>query len=120
MPFYWPSRSPKAGGHPPTELKQRIEASFDSVDGVRTELARTAVSQFGSGWAWLVPDGGTINALGTASAEVPLTRAMRPRLEIDVWQHACYLDHQNRRADYVQSVVDKLINRQFVLQNAGR
>ena len=117
--FYWQSMSPSGGGHPPAALRQRIETSFGSVDGCRTELAKAAVSQFGSGWAWLVLDGDRIRVVGTANAEVPLTQGMKPLLVIDVWEHAYYLDHQNRRADYVQAVLDKLINWEFALQNAG-
>ena len=117
--FYWQSMSPSGGGHPPAALRQRIETSFGSVDGCRTELAKAAVSQFGSGWAWLVLDGDSIRVVGTANAEVPLTQGMKPLLVIDVWEHAYYLDHQNRRADYVQAVLDKLINWEFALQNAG-
>ena len=117
--FYWQSMSPSGGGHPPAALRQRIETSFGSVDGCRTELAKAAVSQFGSGWAWLVLDGDRIRVVGTANAEVPMTQGMKPLLVIDVWEHAYYLDHQNRRADYVQAVLDKLINWEFALQNAG-
>jgi Fe-Mn family superoxide dismutase len=117
--FYWQSMSPSGGGHPPAALRQRIETSFGSVDGCRTELAKAAVSQFGSGWAWLVLDGDGISVVGTANADVPLTRGMKPLLVIDVWEHAYYLDHQNRRADYVQAVLDRLINWDFALQNAG-
>ena len=118
--FYWQSMTPSGGGHPPAELRQRIEASFGSVDGCRTELARAAVSQFGSGWAWLVLDGDRIRVVGTANADVPLTQSLKPLLVIDVWEHAYYLDHQNRRADYVQAVLDRLINWEFALQNAGQ
>jgi Fe-Mn family superoxide dismutase len=117
--FYWHSMTPNGGGHPPPALRQRIEASFGSVDACKKEFARAAVSQFGSGWAWLVLDGRTIRVLGTANAGVPLTERMKPLLVIDVWEHAYYLDHQNRRVDYVQSVLDKLINWDFALQNAG-
>ena len=118
--FYWQSMSPSGGGHPPAALRQRIETSFGSVDGCRTELARAAVSQFGSGWAWLVLDGDRIRVVGTANADVPLTQSLKPLLVIDVWEHAYYLDHQNRRADYVQAVLDRLINWEFALQNAGQ
>jgi Fe-Mn family superoxide dismutase len=117
--FYWQSMSPSGGGHPPDALRQRIETSFGSVDGCRTELAKAAVSQFGSGWAWLVLDGDRIRVVGTANAEVPLTQGMKPLLVIDVWEHAYYLDHQNRRADYVQAILDRLINWEFAAQNAG-
>ena len=78
-----------------------------------------AVSQFGSGWAWLVLDGGTLKVVKTANADCPLTTTMKPLLTIDVWEHAYYLDYQNRRADYVNAVLDKLVNWDFALNNAG-
>jgi len=77
------------------------------------------VSQFGSGWAWLVLDNGKLKVVKTANADVPLTTGMKPLLAIDVWEHAYYLDYQNRRSDYVNAVLDKLINWEFALQNAS-
>jgi superoxide dismutase, Fe-Mn family len=117
--FYWNSLSPKGGGEPPAALKLKLEAAFGSVDAFKKEMASTAVSQFGSGWAWLVLDGGTLKIVKTANAEVPITTGLKPLLTIDVWEHAYYLDYQNRRADYVTAVLDKLINWEFALQNAG-
>ena len=117
--FYWKSMKPKGGGEPPAALKQRIEASFDSVDACKKEIASAAVSQFGSGWAWLVIESGKLKVIKTANADSPLTMGMKPLLTIDVWEHAYYLDYQNRRADYVNAVLDKLINWEFALQNAG-
>ena len=117
--FYWNSMKPKGGGEPPAALKQRIEASFDSVDACKKEIASAAVSQFGSGWAWLVIESGKLKVIKTANADSPLTAGMKPLLTIDVWEHAYYLDYQNRRADYVNAVLDKLINWEFALQNAG-
>jgi len=116
--FYWKSMLPKGGGEPPATLKQRIEASFGSVDACKKELASTAVSQFGSGWAWLVLEGSLLKVVKTANAGVPQTMGVKPLLAIDVWEHAYYLDYQNRRADYVNAVLDKLINWEFALQNA--
>jgi Fe-Mn family superoxide dismutase len=117
--FYWKSMKPKGGGEPPAALKKRIEASFGSVDACKKELASAAVSQFGSGWAWLVLEGGKLKVVKTGNADVPLTTGMKPLLAIDVWEHAYYLDYQNRRADYVNAVLDKLINWEFALQNAS-
>jgi len=117
--FYWKSIKPKGGGEPPAALKQKIEASFGSMDACKKELAGAAVSQFGSGWAWLVLDGDKLKVIKTANADVPLTTGMKPLLTVDVWEHAYYLDYQNRRADYVSAVLDKLINWEFALQNAG-
>lgn len=117
--FYWNSLSPKGGGEPPAALKEKIEASFDSVDVCKKELASAAVSQFGSGWAWLVLENGLFKVVKTANANVPWTTGIKPLLVIDVWEHAYYLDYQNRRVDYVNAVLDKLINWEFALQNAG-
>jgi len=117
--FYWKSMTPKGGGEPPAAFKKKIEAAFGSVDACKKELASTAVSQFGSGWAWLVMEGGMLKIVKTANADDPLTTGMKPLLTIDVWEHAYYLDYQNRRADYANAVLDKLINWEFALQNAG-
>ena len=118
--FYWNSLTPKGGGEPPDALKQKIEASFGSVDSCKKELASTAVSQFGSGWAWLVLDGTLLKVVKTANADIPMTKGLKPLLAIDVWEHAYYLDYQNRRADYVNAVLDKLINWEFALQNISK
>jgi len=117
--FYWKSLSANGGGEPPASLKQKIEASFGSVDACKKELASAAVAQFGSGWVWLVLDGAQLKVVKTANADVPLTMGFKPLLNIDVWEHAYYLDYQNRRADYANAVLDKLINWEFALQNAG-
>lgn len=117
--FYWNSLTPQGGGEPPAALKQKIEASFGSVDACKKELASAAVSQFGSGWAWLVLEGGMLKVVKTANAEVPLTTGLKPLLTLDVWEHAYYLDYQNRRADYINAILDKLINWDFALQNAS-
>jgi len=108
--FYWSSLRPKGGGEPPAVLKPLIEASFGTLDACRKELAAAATTQFGSGWAWLVLDAGKLKVIKTGNAETPLTRGVKPLLTIDVWEHAYYLDYQNRRADYVNAVLDKLIN----------
>jgi Fe-Mn family superoxide dismutase len=117
--FYWKSMSPKGGGEPPTALKSKIEASFGSVDACKKELASTAVAQFGSGWAWLVLEGDKLKVVKTTNAEMPMSMGLKPLLAIDVWEHAYYLDYQNRRADYVNAMLDKLINWEFALQNAS-
>ena len=117
--FYWQSMKAKGGGEPPGALKQKMEESFGSVDACKKELAATAVSQFGSGWAWLVLAGDKLKVVKTANAETPLTTGMKPLLTVDVWEHAYYLDYQNRRADYVSAILDKLINWEFALHNAG-
>jgi len=117
--FYWNSLSPKGGGEPPSALKQKIEAAFGSVDNCKKELATAATTQFGSGWAWLVLDGDKLKVVKTANAELPSTSGMKPLLTIDVWEHAYYLDFQNRRPDYVNAVLDKLVNWGFAADNLG-
>jgi Fe-Mn family superoxide dismutase len=115
--FYWKSLSPKGGGKPPAALLKKMEASFGSLDGCLKELANAAATQFGSGWAWLVQAGDALKVVKTPNAENPMTQGMKPLLTIDVWEHAYYLDYQNRRADYVAAVLDKLINWEFAAEN---
>jgi len=117
--FYWKSMRAKGGGEPPAALKEKIVASFGSVDACKKEFVSTAVSQFGSGWAWLVQEDDRLKIVKTANADIPLSKDRKLLLTIDVWEHAYYLDYQNRRADYVSAVLDKLINWEFALQNAG-
>jgi Fe-Mn family superoxide dismutase len=117
--FYWNSLSPKGGGEPPAALKAKIEVSFGSVDACKKELATAATTQFGSGWAWLVQDGGKLSVVKTGNAETPITARLKPLLTLDVWEHAYYLDYQNRRADYISAVLDKLINWEFAAANLG-
>ena len=117
--FYWNSLRPQGGGEPPAALKQKIEASFGSVEACKKELAGAATGQFGSGWAWLVLDGDKLKVVKTANADSPLTSGMKPLLTLDVWEHAYYLDYQNRRGDYVNAVLDKLVNWEFALRNLG-
>jgi Fe-Mn family superoxide dismutase len=115
--FYWSSLLPNGGGEPPAALRQKIEASFGSVDACKKELATAATTQFGSGWAWLVKDGDKLQVTKTSNADLPLTKGLKPLLTIDVWEHAYYLDYQNRRVDYVNAVLDKLINWGFAADN---
>jgi Fe-Mn family superoxide dismutase len=98
-------------------LKQKIEASFGTLDACKKELAAAAMGQFGSGWVWLVLEGGKLKVVKTGNADLPFTKGMKPLLTIDVWEHAYYLDYQNRRADYVEAVLDKLIHWDFAAEN---
>jgi len=117
--FYWNSLRPNGGGEPPAALKQAIQAAFGDMEKFKQEFANAAVTQFGSGWAWLVRDGDTLKVVKTGNAETPLVSGMKPLLTIDVWEHAYYLDYQNRRADYVNAVIEKLLNWEFALANWG-
>jgi Fe-Mn family superoxide dismutase len=100
-------------------LLRKIEASFGKLDACKKELATAATTQFGSGWAWLVLDGDKLKVVKTGNADGPLTTGMRPLLTLDVWEHAYYLDYQNRRPDYISAVLDKLINWDFAAENLG-
>jgi Fe-Mn family superoxide dismutase len=115
--FYWNSLSPNGGGNPPEILKRKMEKAFGSVEAAKKELSRAAVSQFGSGWAWLVSDGDTLKVVSTSNADTPITQGLTPLLTLDVWEHAYYLDYQNRRGEYVEAVIDKRLNWDFALRN---
>ncbi len=117
--LFWHSLRPKGGGEPPAVLQQKIAASFGTLDACKKELATAATTQFGSGWAWLVQDGDKLKVVKTGNADSALTKGLKPLLTIDVWEHAYYLDYQNRRADYVAAVLDKLINWDFAAENLG-
>ncbi len=114
--FYWHCLKPN-GRQMPAALQSRIEASFGSVQACKKELAQAAVNEFASGWAWLVADGQQLKVVSTTDAEVPMTDGLKPLLTIDVWEHAYYLDYQNRRAEHVEKVIDNLLNWQFAAQN---
>jgi Fe-Mn family superoxide dismutase len=115
--FYWRSMQPKGSGAPPLELGALISSSFGDIEALKKEMATAATTQFGSGWAWLVLDGAKLKVIKTANAENPLNTKMKPLLTIDVWEHAYYVDFQNRRPDYVKALLDTLINWQFAADN---
>lgn len=118
--FYWNSLRPGGGGVPSGRVAELVSASFGSFDNFKKEFAQTCITQFGSGWGWLVLDGGAVKLVKTGNAEVPLTKGQKPLLTIDVWEHAYYLDYQNRRADYVNALIDKLLNWSFAAENLAR
>ncbi|HTP85167.1 MAG TPA: superoxide dismutase [Alphaproteobacteria bacterium] len=108
--LFWRSMKPNGGGEPKGELRQAIERDFGSVDEMLKQLADKAVKQFGSGWAWLVADGGKLSVTSTANAHNPLVSGGTALLALDVWEHAYYLDRQNRRPEYVDIFVKNLVN----------
>lgn len=118
--FYWNSLKPNGGGKPTGKLAQMIDSDLGGYDTFRKDFAATAVSQFGSGWGWLVVEGGKLKIVKTGNAEVPFTKGQKPLLTIDVWEHAYYLDYQNKRADYVNALIDKLLNWDFAAANLAR
>jgi Fe-Mn family superoxide dismutase len=117
--FYWNSLKPGGGGAPPAALAKLIDRDFGSLDNLKKELATAATTQFGSGWAWLASDGGKLVVTKTSNAELPMTKGQKALLTIDVWEHAYYLDFQNRRPDYANAVIEKLLNWQFAADNLG-
>lgn len=118
--FYWRSLTPKGGGKPPGDLAEWIAAAFGSYAGFRKDFVRTAQEQFGSGWVWLVAEGNTLAIIRTANAHLPRARGQKPLLTVDVWEHAYYLDYNNRRADYVDTVLERLIDWNFAVANLAR
>jgi Fe-Mn family superoxide dismutase len=115
--FYWRSLRPGGGGVPPLALKARIESIFGDLEALKEELGTAATALFGSGWAWLVLDGAKLRIMKTGNAENPLSTHAKPLLTVDVWEHAYYLDFENKRADYVQGVIETLINWEFAAEN---
>ena len=118
--FFWNSMKPNGGGAPTGAVAKAIDASFGSYDNFKKEFANAAMTQFGSGWAWLVADKGQLKIAKTPNAETPLTTGQTALLTVDVWEHAYYLDYQNRRADFVAAVIDKLLNWEFANANLAR
>jgi len=115
--FYWRSLKPGGGGQPGGELARRLKSAFGGFDTFKRAFADAAIKQFGSGWAWLVLDDEELKVRSTSDAELPLTSGEIPLLTIDVWEHAYYLDYQNLRPDYVNAVIDKLLNWDFAAEN---
>jgi Fe-Mn family superoxide dismutase len=118
--FFWKSLAPGGGGKPEGEMAALVEKSFGSYDNFKKEFSSAAVTQFGSGWAWLVLDGDKLAVVKTSNADNPILKAQKPLLTIDVWEHAYYLDYQNRRPDYVNAVLEKLLNWQFAASNLAK
>ena len=117
--FYWDCLSPEGGGEPSGELGDAINSAFGSYSDFSTEFTEAAKTQFGSGWAWLVDDGG-LKVMKTANADLPLKHSVKALLTIDVWEHAYYIDWRNARPDYISNFLDQLVNWDFVTQNLNR
>ncbi len=117
--FYWHSMKAGGGGKPSGKLADAINGSFGDFDQFTAAFSKTCGGQFGSGWGWLVQDGAELKVIGTSNADTPLVHGMKPLLVIDVWEHAYYLDYQNRRGDYIAAILDKLVNWEFAASNLG-
>jgi superoxide dismutase, Fe-Mn family len=116
--FYWHSLSPKKT-RPSAALARRIDADFGSYDKLTDQLAKAAADQFGSGWAWLVEDGGKLAIVTTADADTPLAHGKKCLLTIDVWEHAYYVDYRNERERYLSAVIGERLNWEFAERNLG-
>ena len=120
--FYWNSLAPAgAGGAPEGAFGEAVARDFGSLENMKAAIADAAVKRFGSGWAWLVAKDGKLSVISTPNAETPLTQSgVTPLLTVDVWEHAYYLDWQNRRADYVKHLLDQLANWKYATANFNR
>lgn len=119
--FYWNSIKPKGGGQPTGKIADRINKDLGGYDKFVASFQTAGVGQFGSGWAWLVVNkNGKLEVTKTANADTPLAHGLKPVLTMDVWEHAYYLDYQNRRPDYVKSFMENLINWDFANSNISR
>ena len=118
--FYWQGMKPGGGGEPTGKIAELIKADLGGFDQFVAEFKNAGATQFGSGWAWLVLADGKLRVTKTPNAENPLTRGMVPLLTMDVWEHAYYLDYQNRRPDYMATFLEKLVNWDFVNANLAK
>ena len=118
--FYWRCLKPGGGGDPAGPLRERVASAFGSVDNFRKEFSKAAVEQFGSGWAWLVAEQGKLKVVKTSNADLPLVTGQTALLTLDVWEHAYYLDYENRRAEYVDALIGKLLNWEFAAENLAK
>jgi Fe-Mn family superoxide dismutase len=118
--FYWLSMAAKGGGEPAGQLKHSIESTFGTFKDFRTAFTKAAVAEFGSGWIWLIINkAGKLDIAVTKDADTPLMDGTKPLITLDLWEHAYYLDFQNRRADYIASWLDKLVDWRFAEKNLG-
>ncbi len=118
--FYWNSMQPNGGGKPTGAIAAKIDADFGSYDAFVTEFKTAGATQFGSGWAWLVLDAGKLKVTKTPNADLPLAHGQTALLTMDVWEHAYYLDFQNRRPDYISTFLEHLVNWDFANANLAK
>jgi Fe-Mn family superoxide dismutase len=118
--FFWNCLNPGRDMQPSDALKLRIADDFGSYGAFKEQFAAAAMGQFGSGWAWLIVDAAKLKITRTPNADTPMAAGKACLLTIDVWEHAYYLDYQNRRPDFVQTFIDHLINWDFVAQNLAK
>ena len=115
--FYWHSMRPQGGGEPKGKLREQIEKDFGGFEQFKEQFKQAGATQFGSGWAWLVLEDGKLKVTKTGNADLPLAKGQVPILTVDVWEHAYYLDYQNRRPDYLGIFLENLANWEFAENN---
>ncbi|NCY16134.1 MAG: superoxide dismutase [Fe] [Actinobacteria bacterium] len=115
--FFWNCLTPNGGGAPTGELADRINASFGSYEDFKAQITDAGLTQFGSGWAWLVEDGSGLAIMKTPNADLPMKHSAKALFTIDVWEHAYYIDYRNARAKFIEVVLDNLVNWDFVAAN---
>jgi len=111
--FFWNALRPKGGGKPTGELASRLEKDLGGYESFKKQLATAAIEHFGSGWVWLVQREGKLAIETTANADLPSVTGGKPLLTIDLWEHAYYLDYENRRPEFVAAMIDNLVNWEF-------
>lgn len=118
--FFWNCLRPGGGGKPTGAIAQRIDSDLGGYDAFKKNFTETAVNTFGSGWAWVALNNGKLEIMSTSNAELPMTKGAKAVLTIDVWEHAYYVDYENRRPEFVAAVIDKLLNWDFANQNLAK
>jgi len=117
--FYWNSMKAQGGGKPTGKLLELVNRDFGSADNLLQQLGEAAKTQFGSGWAWLVDEGGKLKVIKTANADLPMKHNQKALLTCDVWEHAYYIDYRNARPNYVDAFLKNLVNWDFAAKNLG-
>lgn len=118
--FFWNSLKPAGGGAPTDEVAAKIDKDFGSFDKFKEEFSNAATTQFGSGWSWLIDDGGTLKVIKTPNAENPLAHGQKALLTLDVWEHAYYIDYKNARPAFIKNFLEQLVNWDFVAENLAK
>ena len=117
--FFWNGLAPNGGGQPTGAIAGRIDADFGGYDSFRAQITEAGLTQFGSGWAWLVEQDGKLAIMKTPNADLPMKHGAKALWTCDVWEHAYYIDYRNARAKFIDVVLDNLINWDFVNANLG-
>lgn len=115
--FFWNSMIPGGGGSPVGKLAAQIDRDFGSFEAFKEAFKKAGATQFGSGWAWLVWDRNKLEVMKTPNADLPMVHGKSALLTCDVWEHAYYLDYQNRRPDYLDIFLEHLVNWEFANEN---